>query len=411
MGRHYFITIIMLSLASHSSAQGTEDPWLLSWPIFENTSGPSGVFNGYGDWCVRDEGPHPGLDFAVISGDSVIVPSDSNMVSLGARDYGSQGCAMGIGPSREGNPPWWGWGLLHLDIENPSDSPFVAASQLDPSQPLAPCLQYSWPGGPAPLHLHLAWIECDANGPVDPPFIGYHNSFDYFFDDLSTYDEVQFKKVCHELGSTGAWFMPDGFETAAQFGQAPGSPSASDFQDVVFNMVDIAVSPISAFQGISSRDSAGVYAVAYEILMQNPLSPSQWSSTESSQGDWGLRWLMEMRDELPYGDSDEYRALFADGSLLNGDTISTPYPIGENAYIVTNSGALDTSSWNDGLDNVWTDASDDDWTDGICRGSWNTFLAKQEYSGDPTQNCEAFFPDGRYAAEVTAISHGVSSDN
>ena len=409
------ITCLSLSIVFNAFSQGTDDPWLLSWPIFENTSGTSGVFNGYGDWCVRDEGPHPGLDFAAISGDSVIVPSDSNMISLGAKDFGDScgGCAMAIAPLFEGNPPWWGWGLLHLDIENPSDSPFVAGSQLTPGQPLAPCLQYSWPGGPAPLHLHLAWVQCD----IDPdppyqdtvpigPFYGYHNPFDYFFDDLSTYDEVQFKKVCHEgPNNTGIWFMPDGFETAAQFGQAPGSPSAFDFQDVVFNMVDIAVSPFSAYQGIFSRDSAGVYAVAYEIFRQDPIT-GIYSSAAPDTGNFAQRWLMEMRDELPYGDSDEYRALFADGSLLNGDTITTPHVIGENAYIVTNSGALDTSSWQHGWDNVWTTAADDDWTDGICRGAWNTFLANPGISGNPQFNSDAFFPDGMYAVEVTAVSHG-----
>lgn len=112
--KHFQMITLFLAISSIVTAQGTETPWDLSWPFFKNAAAPHGVFNGYGDWCVIDEGPHPGLDFAAQPGDSVIVPANSNMVSLGARDYGtpSGGCAMAIAPSIEGDPPYWGMGLI-----------------------------------------------------------------------------------------------------------------------------------------------------------------------------------------------------------------------------------------------------------------------------------------------------------
>ncbi len=67
--------LCLFIFSMNASSQGTEDPWMLSWPLFENTSGPSGVLNGYGDWCVASEGLHPGID--LYSGsvmDSVLSP-------------------------------------------------------------------------------------------------------------------------------------------------------------------------------------------------------------------------------------------------------------------------------------------------------------------------------------------------
>jgi len=175
---------------------------------------------------------------------------------------------------------------------------------------------------------------------------------------------------------------------------------------VIYGAVDIAAAPYSAFQGIPEEDSAGVYAIAYEILRQDPIT-GNYSSAAPDTGNFAQRWLMEMRDELPPGSVPEYHALFPDGLLPNGGGgLDSDWWYNMNAYIVTNSGALDTSSWQDGLSNVWTTAADDDWNDGICRGAWNTFLAEPEISGDPAQNSEAFFPDGRYAVDVTAVSHG-----
>ncbi|MCK4505162.1 MAG: hypothetical protein KAW14_06065 [Candidatus Aegiribacteria sp.] len=353
----------LFSISMIVSSQGTEVPWDLSWPFFDNAPSPHGVFNGYGDWCVIEEGPHPGLDFAADSGDSVIVPTGINMVSLGAKDFGAAngGCAMAIAPSIAGDPPYWGWGLLHLDIEHPEDPPYAHNSSLSGRQLLAPCLQYYWPGGvPAPLHLHLAWTECD----VDPdfpyvdivpigPFEGYYNPFEYFSDILSGYDEIQFKKALYEgMNNTGAWFMPDGTETAGQISGAPGNPDYAKFQDIVCGAIDIAVSPFSAFQGLSDRDSAGVYSVSYEILRQDPIS-LQYVSAAPDTGNFGLRWLMEMRNEaLPYGDSPGYRAIFLDGNLTDGTTPTPTCTPGDNSYIVTNSGALDPANWITGWDNV-----------------------------------------------------------
>jgi hypothetical protein len=67
-----------------------------------------------------------------------------------------------------------------------------------------------------------------------------------------------------------------------------------------------------------------------------------------------------------------------------------------NAYIVTNSGALDPASWTTGWDNVWTDTSIvNDWSTGICQGAWDTNLRLPPDTGNAQTNAEAFFPDGR----------------
>ena len=108
--------------------------------------------------------------------------------------------------------------------------------------------------------------------------------------------------------------MPDGKESAAQILDLT---DYSLFQDVISGAVDIAVAPFSAFQGLSERDSAGVYSVAYQIIRQNPFTLSYLPAAPDT-GNFGQRWLMEMRDELPTGDSPGYRAIFPDGWKVHG---------------------------------------------------------------------------------------------
>lgn len=186
-----------------------------------------------------------------------------------------------------------------------------------------------------------------------------------------------------------------------------GSTNQTIFQNIVFSAVDIAVAPFSAFQGLSVEDSAGVYSVAYTILRQDPISLAYLPAAPDT-GNFGQRWLMEMRDELPNGDSPGYRAIFPDGQLPFGGGLDPDWSYNMNAYIVTNSGAMDTASWTTGWDNIWTAYNvTNDWENGICQGAWDTFLAIPEVWPDPpSMNSEAFFPDGRYAVEVTAVSHG-----
>jgi len=104
--KSYLLYLLVFPLTAIS--QGTEEPWLLSWPIYQSMSGAYSLLNGYGDWCVIDEGPHPGLDVTALPNDSVLVPSDQQMVSLGAKDFGDAngGAAIVFGPSIEGSPPY-----------------------------------------------------------------------------------------------------------------------------------------------------------------------------------------------------------------------------------------------------------------------------------------------------------------
>ena len=388
--------------------------WPITWPLMTDggIDPVTAIQNGYGDWCTilqgEVEGPHPGLDFAADISDDVVNPLLQTCYSLGygIGNYPEEHILV-ISPDTLVD---YGWTLGHIYAEQAQlDTwhPDSTQTTWSPGDSISHCgiqTQHPW------RHLHLSWVE-DWNYPPDPGYSvpGYTNPFDHIVADLIGYDEISFKMLFYErvyIGSnSGAWFMPNGAETPGQFSGAPGNPDYKMFQDIVSGAIDIAVSPFSAFQGISDYDSAGVYSVSFEILRQDPISLAYLPAAPDT-GDFGQRWLMQMRDELPFGDTDEFRALFLDGNLpvIGGTQYWDRF---ESAYIVTNSGALDPSSWTTGWDNVWTDTSIvNDWVNGICQGAWDTFLANPEISVDPTQNSEAFFPDGRYAVEVTAVSHG-----
>jgi hypothetical protein len=91
-----------------------------------------------------------------------------------------------------------------------------------------------------------------------------------------------------------------------------------------------------------------VYSVSYEILRQNPHT-LEYEPAAPDEGNFGERYLMEMRDEIPYGDSPGYRALFPDGQLSgDGGALDPFWWYNMNSYIVTNSGAVDPSEWESG---------------------------------------------------------------
>ncbi len=389
----FICLILLLFLSASASSNNRGTPWQVSWPFFQNANVPHSLTGGYGDWCVIDEGAHPGLDFGAIPGDSVLVPSDMTRHNLAI--FAGLGYTLVFGTDSNDQE---GWGVAHLAIRNIFIEPFTPGSEVYGHQPLAPCSLYS---SSAPLHMHLQWVDNLLSG--SPP--GLHNPFDFFENNLSGYDEIQFNPVRWEgYKRTGAWFMPDGTESAAQIS---GLTDYQLFQDIVSGAVDIAVSPFSAFQGSSDQDMAGVYSVSYEILRQNPHT-LEYEPAAPDEGNFGERFLMEMRDELPHGNSPGYRALFPDGQLPDGGGALDPFWwYNMNAYIITNSGALDPSEWGTGWNNVYTAKGyTNSWADGICQGAWDTFLANPDISGDPVSNREAFFPDGRYAVEVTAVSHG-----
>ncbi|NOQ21755.1 MAG: hypothetical protein GQ565_03775, partial [Candidatus Aegiribacteria sp.] len=392
-----FTILLLLILVSEGLSSDRETPWLLSWPFLNNAQEPHSIQSGYGDWCMPIEGAHPGLDFGAALADSVLLPTDATRYTL-ATFSSPNAYVMFFGTD---STSLEGWGFGHLDIDDPGVYPCSTKSIVMNHQPLAPCSLY----GSAPLHFHLQWTDSLYN-PTPP---GTYNPFDFFADNLSNYDEVQFNHVWYEerlfpARRRGIWFTPDEFEGYNDLPTAPGNPTQVVFQDIISGAVDIAVAPFSAFQGITGSDSAGVYSVSYEILRQDPIS-LQYVSAALSAGNFGQRFLMEMRDELPAGDSPGYRAIFLDGQRPDG-TGNLDWEWNKNAYIVTNSGALDPANWTTGWDNVWTTASVNDWVTGICKGAWDTFLAIQNiWPNPPTQNTEAFFPDGRYAVKVTAVSH------
>ena len=409
------LKVILALSTAHTSAASNSVIWPISWPLIADSGSVpvTRVQNGYGDWCVIDEGPHPGLDFSADITDNVVNPSFQKCYSLG---YGTESqpqehiLVLGHTESEDYGwtlghiyclEPWIYWNPNHHLVLDWNSGDSISFCGLDASQP-----------GPW-RHLHLSWVEDWVHPPPGGYSVpGYTNPFDHIVADLTGYDEVQFKSVLYEKSlwpnqNTGAWFMPDGTETTGQISGAPGSPDYAKFQDIVSGAIDIAVSPFSAFQGISDYDSAGVYSVSYEILWQDP-NTLDYLPAASGTDNYGQRWLMQMRDELPFGDTDEFRAIYLDGSLPGSTNPQAWWDRFESAYIVTNSGALDPASWITSWDNVWTNIGFvNDWTTGICQGAWDTFLAIPDIWPDPpTQNSEAFFPDGRYAVKVTAVSHG-----
>ncbi|MBD3278220.1 MAG: hypothetical protein GF388_07970 [Candidatus Aegiribacteria sp.] len=231
------------------------------------------------------------------------------------------------------------------------------------------------------------------------------NPMDYFdAGELDYYDHVDFKAVWAEQHwlsdptNSGVFFLPDGAETKEEVENILDEDQVSLFQDVIHSAVDIVVSPYSEMSEHPDNDGCGVYSVGYEILYQNPQT-LVYETTESSRGSFGYRQLFSAFGQIeePSVWMDKYNALFHDpnqGMLF------------QNPYIVTNCGAIDTASWENGWDNVWTDESSDDWEKGICRGAWNTFLAVPGIGRDPENNSEAYFSDGRYSVLVTAESHG-----
>jgi len=391
--------LLILSTSAFSDDRST--PWLVSWPFFQSDTASHSINNGYGDWCSPIEGAHPGLDFGVDPDDLVLLPTDNTSYTLLTHLYPNIGYAVIFGLDSSSQE---GWGVMHLDIDNPFAWPFQKGSMLMNHDSLAPCFQY----GSAPLHMHLQWVEVvGGQPPINPP--GMYNPFDFFEDNLSDYDEVQFKHVWYEerlfpSRRRGIWFTPDEFEAYNDLPTAPGHPTQVVFQDIISGAVDIAVSPFSAFQGVSDYDSAGVYSVSYEILQQDP-NTLDYVPAASGTDNYGERFLMEMHDELPNGDTPGYRAIFLDGQRPDGTGV-LDWDYYKNAYIVTNSGALDPSSWTTGWDNVWTGPSQSSWTTGICQGAWDTNLQLPPNTGEAQTNADAFFPDGKYAVRVTAVSHG-----
>ena len=67
--------VLLPFLSASASPNNRSTPWQVSWPFFQNANVPHSLTGGYGDWCVIDEGAHTGLDFGVLPGDFVVVPT------------------------------------------------------------------------------------------------------------------------------------------------------------------------------------------------------------------------------------------------------------------------------------------------------------------------------------------------
>lgn len=163
--------------------------WNPSWSMYEN-----GTYEicwiGYGDWCIEDEGPHPGLDFDDPSGgaDSVLAPNDFSAFSGGVFEainpiYGWEMCFLLDTLADE-----YGWGIGHLFIDNPLDEPFRFGSPISPKQLITHTQPVSGPH--SWRHIHLSWVP-KLDQPPTGDFVGLFNPFDYL-QAPSGYDETSF---------------------------------------------------------------------------------------------------------------------------------------------------------------------------------------------------------------------------
>ncbi len=421
------MTILKLLLAFalclfsfNALAQTSPEDIPLSFPFFQSGQS-SGIRDelmvGYGDYCDLGQQLHMGIDFLPESdNDQVLNPFNIPMYSIGAYyvpnavDY--TGCIIGIGLGGSD----YGWAIEHLGPDifdvialDSWCSNYKRDEPLAPQMPIDTCCNYSTV---VPLHTHIQWSywftdPSSPGGAIMPnPWDALVNPMDFFTDssELAGYDQIAFNNVWAEHDwfgtlpdstNTGMFFLPDGITNSVEYNQMLGVDSWK-YQDIVHGAVDIAVAPFSSLLSFPDNEGCGVQSVGYEILRQNPISQI-WESTESAEGNWGYRELFRAEGQIeePSVWLDIYYSLFFHKGYFF------------NNYMLTNSGAEDPSMWDHGWDNVWTVASINDWVNGICQGAWDTFLAIPDiWPNPPTQNSEAFFPDGRYAVKVTAVSHG-----
>ena len=403
------IVVLLLSIITPALTNSSPPTWNPYSPYTGYLDNIDEVHIGYGDWCVIDEGPHPGIDFGdpdQVNGTMVLSPCGQDNTVEWAGFFASIDNGMVVVVAKLGED--WGWGVAHLDEPvNPASKYNVpgAIPAFEPMEITSPITQVDW------RHVHLYWVE-RLFPPTSTDFgEAYFNPFNYIMGNLIGYDEVMFK-YCYSPIGNGLWFMPDECEIPVQF---PFSEVAL-FQGRVFGKVDVGVSPYSAFNGEPDRDSVGVNTVGYKILWQNPYTEEYEDLDESSLSIFGgyYRLLVSMNDgEMTLGDSDEYRALFVDGNTRTQSQQQNMRH--ENAYILTNSGTqsmgFGVDGFNSGWDNVWTDSydRDADWDDEeYLRGAWDTRLGNTDSNRTASINEQAVFPDGRYAFAVMALSQGTA---
>lgn len=233
--------------------------WNPSWPMFENGTYEK-CWIGYGDWCIKAEGPHPGLDFDDPSGgaDSVLAPNNfpaySGYVFQAVNPiYGWKMCFL-----LDKLVDSYGWGIGHLEIQYPNDPPFAFGSPISSKQLITHTQptsgQHSW------RHIHLSWIP-----KLDPPptgeFVGLFNPFDYL-QAPSGYDETSFWHIPYVDNNNqhGLWFTWDKVEKINQF---PGGGLALHaFQSRVYGQVDIVARPYSHPVGSPYETKCGVRSVS-----------------------------------------------------------------------------------------------------------------------------------------------------
>ncbi|MCK4506371.1 MAG: hypothetical protein KAW14_12220 [Candidatus Aegiribacteria sp.] len=389
-----FLVILLIFLSFPQETLAIDPPhWNPCWPMFYNSTILEQCGKGYGDWCPVSEGPHPGVDFdATNNNNDILAPFDlpgysGDVVEDDQWEYGYMMCFI------QNMNEDYGWGIGHLEIADPTISPFRYNDPIPLRSPIVPAIG---PSGPHVWkHIHLAWIETLDPDPTSP-FVGYFNPFDYLQAPYN-YDFVFFRPIPYveSLNSgSGIWFTSDGVEDPNAF---PGN--IDEFQDIVWSIVDMVVYPRSSWYDNIIATGAGVRSVSHLLKRQN-LYSEQYSEFQSSL--YGPRTLVSFDGEIPYGPSPEYNALFFDDAGLGDWSFRT-------SYIITNCGVDDIGP--DGLDNIWTSAMEHNWSENKFNlGGWDTRLRDPGLGGSQTNpislvNEHAAFPDGRYAVEVTAESH------
>lgn len=420
MRLYALLTVTLILIATSTAFSNSPPP---TWNPFSPYTGYLGDIDevqiGFGDWCTLDEGPHPGIDFGdpdQNNGTQVYSPCGTSGTVEWAGYYidpsPSDNKGMLVCVAKPGED--WSWGVAHLDPGayppqygiggvQPAFAPMEITFDMSQSNP-------DW------RHVHFYWIH---RNPATQWDLGFYNPFNYIMGNLVGYDAVSFGSPQYvedsSLPDNGIYFSPDEAEHPLQFEIT--AMNWMDFQEIVFGKVDVSVRPYSAYQCDLSNDTCGVNTIGYKILWQNPYTEGYEDLDESSISIFGgvYRLLLSMNDgEMNVGDSDEYRAVYLDGNVVgSGDPQS--WQGFNSSYIVTNSGTHSMGSGDDGFnsgwDNVWTDSydRDADWNDQeYLRGAWDTRLGNSDSNKTASINEQAFFPDGRYAFAVRALSQGTA---
>lgn len=394
----YYIFIAFISIV------GVREPFSIDWNMFDSSSNPEFCCIGFGDWCfaavgIPSEGPHPGLDFKPpFVSDSVLSPASvTTWVQNTFPD--ATGWEIVIDDEEWQFGDCTGWSIGHVDSLF-----YLGHEQLAPKEVIGKGV---YQGGSEWFpHIHLNWYQDGLWGNNVNPFnyltppVGYDylcfRRIPYIEDALRSDHGIVFDiqdgyPNLDETGDMNHWH----YRTFIDFKM---------FQEEVFGQVDFIVSPASVDCIAPFADSmAGVKEILVGI---KTLSGS--STAYSSR-----KFIDFINGIIPsiYEHMDEYNAMFFDPVSIGWPGYPAHWHF-NTSYIASNCGCMN-GPFNTCYDNIWPNyLPPHNWNTGeFNRGCWDTRLRDEStyQTGYPDHAFipeNAAFPDGYYAVEITATTHG-----